>query len=116
MNTGRELDALVAEKVMGWRDVSDGYGTPPEATLWEAIHIIPHYSTDIAAAWQVVERMRDQGWTSHYTDLSLDSREPWHSWHFTGTTPPNGPTLSAQASTVPHAICLAALRAVGVEV
>jgi hypothetical protein len=79
---GRELDALVAERVMGmvWRH-SDSppagfrsprmYDTPwrwlipsdnayPRATGDEKPYLenIPHYSTDIAAAFQVVEKLR----------------------------------------------------------
>ena len=44
MEAGRALDELVAKKVMGQRVE------------------VPHYSTDIAAAWTVVEKMRDM-WT-----------------------------------------------------
>ena len=65
---GRELDAAVAEHVMGW----ERYGPPgfeylgnprtdPETDPdWSRV---PRYSTDIAAAWQVVELMRERGWT-----------------------------------------------------
>jgi hypothetical protein len=52
---GRELDALVAEKVMGLKF------SPNKSKNWnlaidpEALHDfeIPHYSTEIAAAWEV---------------------------------------------------------------
>lgn len=55
---GLELDALIAEKVMGyerweedlWVATSDGFADE-----------LPHFSTDIAAAWEVVEKMRVQG-------------------------------------------------------
>jgi hypothetical protein len=60
----RELDAWIAEHVMGWSDFweGEGYvmGYPPNE---QAMGIdgerapVPPYSTDIAAAWQVVERM-----------------------------------------------------------
>lgn len=47
MEPGRELDALVAANVFGWH-----YGTyHPE---------LRHYSTDISAAWEVVDRMSPQ--------------------------------------------------------
>lgn len=56
MNAGHELDALVAEKVMGWTDclaikpkVGNGHPFSP--------------STEIGAAWEVVEKMRG-GWFS----------------------------------------------------
>ena len=61
MEAGRKMDALIAEKVMG---------LPPEWTHFEphgkefdtsigrvAISEVAHYSTDIAAAWEVMEKM-----------------------------------------------------------
>lgn len=51
----RELDARIAERVMGWRhDEYGGYDTPTGYRLPDEI---PPYSTDIRAAWEVVERM-----------------------------------------------------------
>lgn len=71
-----EIDVGVAEKVMGWTrkprkgqlfpssDSQDEYhwqwappGKDPE-THWQKL---PDYSTDIAAAFEVVEKMRDLG-------------------------------------------------------
>lgn len=111
----RELDALVAEKVMGLDvrasdcdgdDGCDGYfpGRSPEHGG------PPAYSTDIAAAWEVVEKLHDRG-----AVLRLDAG-------------PGGSTLAAfeivghpgscgsSGTTAPLAIVLAALLAVGVEV
>jgi hypothetical protein len=65
MKAGRELDALVAERVMGWYNVGRGYlfgnddswgGDNPQ-TPDKGIQDLPHYSTDIKAAWEVVERV-----------------------------------------------------------
>lgn len=58
MDAGRELDALVAEKVMGltnlhWMSGQLHYGAEHEMNL------LPDYSTDISAAWEVVEKMGD---------------------------------------------------------
>lgn len=44
MEAGQELDALVAQRVMGWETLSR------------------RFSTDIAAAWEVVEMMRADEW------------------------------------------------------
>ena len=65
MNTdeleGRELDALVAERVMGWVVETHGMGPEPpyyyrQKTNRHGIHLtIPCFSTDISAAWTVVE-------------------------------------------------------------
>lgn len=57
---GRELDALVAEKVMGWRRVDDHLWEDADRRLrstapWSSWAF--HPSTDIAAAWQVVEKI-----------------------------------------------------------
>jgi len=61
---GRELDAAVHERVFGRRVKWATPGVPafkfpfdPDARMR-----IPHYSTDIDAAWQVVERLIDAGY------------------------------------------------------
>ena len=67
MEAGRELDALVAEKVMGFakvvRDYDKRHNTEglrsfvyDTAFAWFGKET-PRYSTDIAAAWLVVEHM-----------------------------------------------------------
>ncbi len=63
----REIDVQVAEKIMGWRikgKDSDWrwWGVPPGWTEPQSVEI-PRYSSDIAAAWKVVRRMRDL-WTA----------------------------------------------------
>ncbi len=79
MQPGRELDALVAEKVMSWEWVSAEGEDPADLPclvgpgpadcfyprvaerypeLPTAGGTLPAYSTDIAAAWTVVEKMR----------------------------------------------------------
>lgn len=81
MEAGRELDALVAERVMGLAKImvkGDFEEFPmfvlPERkrAIWNAFHA-PRYSTDIAAAWAVVERMRELGWKFQ---LDWDGPEP----------------------------------------
>lgn len=82
----REMDALVAEKVMGlenvrrvrntmtaftiereWLDVGDYYYLPQKTT---AIIRLPDYSTDIAAAWQVVEKFIQDNDTKLFDELA----------------------------------------------
>lgn len=88
MEPGRELDAFIAEKVMGWkpwqskhgywtvtthegkelstygqRDYSIKYDPHTGEELrpvawWEDMWDIPAFSTDIAAAWGVLERVK----------------------------------------------------------
>lgn len=106
---GRELDALVAEKVMGLLATTGGsgaktnyYARSSEVAPWENT---PHYSTDIAAAWLVVEAMAGRD-----MQLSLDmfGGDPWWA-EFADRQYVKG--AQATATTAPHAICLAALKA-----
>lgn len=61
MKPGRELDALVAEKVMG---LPKPYETRPGGDWvynvqdsFVPVRTLKRYSTDISAAWEVVEKM-----------------------------------------------------------
>lgn len=113
MNVGRELDALVAEKVMGLniRPVVHEYGLSPQLKLapgsinyvgtYTEIPEVPPYSTDIAAAWGVVEKLRERG-------FGFSLNDGWIAWFLAGRS-----DWHADAETAPHAICLAALKAVG---
>lgn len=62
LSAGRELDALIAEKVMGLELVQDMQ--VEELRYWvpgsrkKEHKALPHYSTDMSAAWTVVEHMR----------------------------------------------------------
>lgn len=84
---GRELDACIAEQIMGWSSLS------------------MRFSTDIAAAFQVVEKMREEGWLF---SLSNDGTE-W-SCQFSKPMGAEVRTSGGNAATV---ICLAALEAKG---
>lgn len=96
MNPGRELDAFIATKVMGL-DLSSKFS------------IFPRYSESISAAWEVVEKLRfKQIKLIELQDISGD--EPDNEAHFYCRF---GAMGKATASTAPHAICLAALKAVG---
>jgi hypothetical protein len=61
MPAGREMDALVAEKIMGWAKHPH---TDSPTFWWEGptksylIGDLPHYSTDISNAWEVLEEMQ----------------------------------------------------------
>jgi hypothetical protein len=105
---GRELDALVAEKVMGWSDcrfkdgrVVDGLGRDQYNKTAQSI---PHYSTDIAAAWLVVDGLMAQGLSFLLGKESV----VWRARFYKGD---GGVTMPGD--TAPHAICLAALKACG---
>ena len=110
MKAGRELDALIAEKVMkllnvGRRNTGHGYAThlayyaPP----LKEYKRVPDYSTQITDAWLVVGKLdlpftlqkNKQFKGGHYASFIVDKK-----------------FKAAQAATAPLAICLAALEAI----
>jgi hypothetical protein len=135
MKPGRELDALIAEKVMGWsRNLDDKYGERPwkrpDGTQVVTDFLsapcdmkMPKYSTDIAAAWQVAEKLKlcvwptNKGrWFVFQEDFDEDyGDEYWFggdSIDETVKTTRNG----AVADTAALAICLSALKFLGIEI
>jgi len=128
----RKIDALVAEYVIG----------VPLKTVFEDTYIdgerralipsfastllntpnYPHYSTDISAAWQVVEKLAEAGIyfeirrrKTGYTAIPFIKREKKRY----GQTPYaclDSNKGWVRNKSAPLAICLAALKAVGVEV
>lgn len=107
MKAGRELDTLVAEKVMGWTYRTFPDGACPLVKHWycgEQYMLMQPFSTSIASAWQVVEKLKANG------------NNVWVEW--AGTVWVCGTTSvfpDIEADTAPLAICLAALKACGVE-
>jgi hypothetical protein len=105
VSPGRELDALVAEKVMAWIDVTGEWGYLMGNGLQRRI---PEYSTRIEDAWKVVEHLRAGPWR---VDM-LDCKPVWEVscwWHDSdGDVPPQLPHCRKSES-LPLAICLAAL-------
>lgn len=129
MKAGPDLDALVAEKVM--RKVvirepdhylkvaesgGDFFGTEHVSTVLvhnqtfsrhrpgQTIAICPGYSTSIAAAWSVLERVTI---VAHLSPILAHNNSGWQV-SFLG----NSELFTARSDTAPHAICLAALKAV----
>ena len=61
MLAGREMDAWVQEKIFGLitlRASPSIFTDIYDADSW--LTSIPYYSTDIAAAWQVIERLKNE--------------------------------------------------------
>jgi hypothetical protein len=154
LKAGRELDALVAERVMGlipcaqWRSVNFGSGGGPTMMshsekdsphpgqqCYPAVPGLDHpynkpasYSTDIAAAWQVVERMRELGFRC-MLELLVSAGTigpPWHvnpevasaSFRRVGGEASLDEALHknwwySKAETMPLAICIAVLKSIG---
>jgi hypothetical protein len=137
----RALDALVAVKVIGWtwlrhvRHFQPPIGREWWRSLFQPSHGVkpytsssgdvenvpahgdepiescnaPNYSTDIAAAWTVIEKMRA---VNPFQPAWFEISQLPTGWraNFVGD-----PHYYAYAETAPLAICLAALRAMGVE-
>lgn len=71
----REIDVEVAKRVMGWRITGKDsdwrwWGMPPNPKE-DPAREVPLYTSDIAAAWKVVERMREL-WTAWTEKLSAN--------------------------------------------
>lgn len=134
MTAGRELDALVAEKVMGCK-IRRVYRTCRDGTPWFEVfcecghgehgdtymeerrissdpYDIWRYSTSIEAAGRVVEKLAADGLHLNLTEYKM--------WCCSFVKEMDELTYAqvgyAEADTAPLAICLAALKAVGVVV
>lgn len=143
---GRDLDALIAEKVMGWINCDPvarwdayAYGDPGDewtrtSEEWcRGLGVAPHsqsfsfhadykrpfprYSQSIVAAWLLVDRLKELGW-SMGLDFDLDGEADVSFMHWVkesvlgGDYLTDGKSVSVIADTAPLAICLAALNAV----
>jgi hypothetical protein len=101
---GQEVDALIAEKVFGgpgknvqwywWRNSTPSLDVDPP------IYAGPAFSTDIAAAWRVVEKMKECHWFL-LTDR-IDTK-----WYAAFSD-----KAKSIESSAPLAICRAALKAI----
>lgn len=107
MKPGRELDALVFEKVMGWVILLPGCDTLDET--------IPSYSTDIAAAWPLWRGLTERFFHCEisFTKALKCRAELYRSAKAVQFA---DPSFEATGETGMHAICLVALKAAGVEV
>lgn len=118
---GRELDKAVALRVLGWTwepcempedhplhgeplwrvKRHDGYSS----VVWEPgfSEDLPEFSTDLAAAWQVVEHLEKRGvcWCASQVGAGRCNMTFWL-----------GAVGGGEAATVTEAICRAALRLV----
>lgn len=61
LKAGPALDALVAEKVMGWRINSTKDGGWPPGSKWETSEEFPRFSTEIASAWTIHDKFHADG-------------------------------------------------------
>lgn len=114
MKPGRKLDELVAVKVVGWKKYNlgcgDFYAPYSENPMFNILgHVVPEYSTDIAAAFEVVEKF-DYLYLFRCTDIpDVIPSDQWEcKLNFNSTE-------YARGKTAAEAFCKAALLAVEVE-
>jgi hypothetical protein len=122
MEAGRELDALVAEQVMGWKRETYSFNNWRDGKV-ESMELsglmgpdglrevdqFPFYSTDIAAAWEVVEKLEEENIARlELTRLGWDWQKTWRVSFFT-TAVSEGAIV--EGDIVPLTICRAALLA-----
>lgn len=105
----RKLDNEVHQKVMGSKCRFPATAAKAEFTL---IAPAPAYSTDIALAWMVIDRMRRRRlFASVYEAEDRGASDRWHVVFGRGDEI-NGEIGEGNAETPAIAICLAALKAV----
>ena len=131
IEAGRELDTLVAERVMGWSHIErkprqykgfNGFanyfgphGLPPEKPFNEGFGLfdVPTYSTNIADAWRVLDRMIERGYEGTLHRRAGDDGLTLFLLDAEGE--PTGEYAYYCAEKMPLAICRAALNAVAAK-
>jgi hypothetical protein len=99
---GEEMDTLIAERVMGFSFNKYGHSfTGKGHPGWHDLNKLPNYSTDMAAAWEVVEQRQKNGYCFDADGNALRRRIRFGVGQEIG-----------EAETMPLAICRAALLAV----
>ena len=128
MEAGKELDYLVAEKVLDWqwwrsevtgrRDIFPPTHRPDwfverasgdEPLTRDCAERHPLFSVRLSAAWTVFENLTERGW---HVMLRFDPERKADKWTCTVSRVPFGTNARVDAATVELAICLAALEAV----
>lgn len=107
MKPGRELDALVQQHIFG-ADVGDIYF---DETHTEVVGRVPLYSTEMNDGWKIISKIVDGG---HY--VSLRCRKDTYIATVIVGQGDSRVRASVGSSSAPYSICLAALKAMGVEV
>ena len=111
MEPGKELDVLIAEKIMGGK-IHENFHVewPPMRGIFK----LPEYSTSIDSAWQVVDKLKEKMCELTF-DFGYDDRI-WATFTVAGIYDELHPSFQAEGETAAHSICLAALLYVGHKV
>lgn len=129
MKPGRELDVLVAERVMGLKTGKYVWGKRKQysayfvgdAANWDddgsgasvLFNELPHYSTDLASAWEVVKTLSEAGWIVKMITSEMGGTDCTLVCGVGARGRIDSDCMGGIITTAPHAICLAALKAVG---
>lgn len=108
MEPGTELDALIAVEVMGYEKPTRNRAGWSKDGKWLGVSE-PNYSTSIAHAWKVVDKIKEG---TRYNDMLHCTRDPWVTFCDHLSDFDDGFNINFWHIT-PHTICLAALKAVG---
>lgn len=115
----RRRDQLIAEKIFG-KEVSSGWAAGSLAIMKDSgstklpEETLPAYTTDMTAAWRVVEKMLEKVvFTCEVGDYA--SNESKYVVITFDRTPTQNEVRTA-ATTMPEAICLAAFKAFGIKI
>lgn len=123
MEACRALDVIIAKEVMGWKEVS----VSPTAYLPsrgrngdDQLSDLPHYSTKIADAWKVAERIAHFPFAGYGARLIIKLYNSGCVDAFFEKSDSNDPTFfrgafKGNADTAPLAICRCALKAIDKE-
>lgn len=95
----REINRLIAEKVMGWKVVNKEYSVINKGKFPEEFKP----SEYIEDAWEVLEKF-------DYYSLEKDAGHYYCTLHIT-----NGKFFTGDGETAPLAICKASLQSVGID-
>jgi hypothetical protein len=120
----RKIDALIFKNIFD-KPVCDkpmSADLPDKCSLFHVAEhfapdepLIPHYSTDISAAWEVVEKLGDVKLKRSLYNCTTDKENKWEA--FCTVHDEYGLMgYGAMADTAALAICLLALKAKGIEV
>ena len=115
--TAQHLDALVAEQVMGWRKPRRPYQPWDKRPDLPGVmlcrqHELPRFCSDIAAAWQVVDKLRERFSVDINVDHSVARVRVSAGDRYDLLPGAVRDLAQVEARTAPIAICLAALQTV----
>lgn len=126
MKPGRELDKIIAEKVMGWTEIIEVTlphihepslqgirpGERASQTGYKPKFQIPHYSTESRDANLVIDKMEELDFMEFRCKCLPDGPYQWIFMQYEKDAGGTRQEAVGDGITRPHAICMAALKAI----